>query len=759
MKKIYFLFSLLLLSSIFASAQMIVNISGQVTDISTNAPVPNHAVTIVSDSIPNPIGGTFWVYSNIVYTNANGYYSDVVTMPLNSQVMFLISTLDCNSQLQTALGVSTNSPIVANFSICTTVTSQCSANFISYPDSINPLKFFFMDQSIGNPTNWLWDFGDNTTSTSQNPTHTYSQAGVYVVCLTISGGPAIGCLSSTCDTISTNNSNPPSCLNYFNYAINNLAVSFTSTAIGTAPFSYSWDFGDNTTGTSQNPTHTYSVPGTYTVTLTTTDATNCVFTSTKVVYLNNNSNCQAMFYAVPDSTNPLTTHFMDISLGSPTNWKWDFGDNTTSTSQNPTHTYSQAGVYVVCLTISGGPATGCQSSICDSIAVPLTPPSGCQTIFTYVVTATNTVAFSASCNMPNAYYMWNFGDGTTGAGQNVTHTYLQAGTYNVCVTASGFGIVCTPYCQSVSLNTPPPNTGYVIGHIWTTNVPADFGNVYLIEYDPLLNTLTAIDTTAIDSGGSYGFSNVAYGSYLVKAALTANSAYYQNHLPTYYGDVLYWAQASFVTLNNVSSTANINLIAGINPGGPGFIGGNVTQGANKLITPGSPIEQVQILLLNAFNTPVLVSYSDVNGNYTMNNLAYGTYLVYAEVVGKTTYPIEVMIDANTPSVLGINIVINSNSVVASIEQSTKGFTSNIGEVYPNPNNGEANINVSTLKSTDIKFSIYNQIGEKVLQWDEYVQTGNNRISFYTNELKEGFYYIQISTKDETKTLRKFVKLN
>ena len=59
----------------------------------------------------------------------------------------------------------------------------------------------------------------------------------------------------------------------------------------------------------------------------------------------------ADFYIIPSSTIPLTVTFMDQSTGSPTSWFWDFGDKSTSTVQNPIHTYATEGKYTINLTV------------------------------------------------------------------------------------------------------------------------------------------------------------------------------------------------------------------------------------------------------------------------------------------------------------------------------------------------------------------------------------------------------------------------
>jgi len=153
-----------------------------------------------------------------------------------------------------------------------------------------------------------------------------------------------------------------------------LSVQFTDMSTG-GPTAWSWDFGDGTSDTSQNPTHTYSSEGTYTVRMTATTRSGSA-TATREDYIEvgpeptitatttatqttttSVSNLLAAFSGSPRSGNaPLTVVFTDTSLGTPVAWNWDFGDSKTDTSQNPVHTYKEAGTYTVTLTVNSSGA-------------------------------------------------------------------------------------------------------------------------------------------------------------------------------------------------------------------------------------------------------------------------------------------------------------------------------------------------------------------------------------------------------------------
>jgi len=130
-----------------------------------------------------------------------------------------------------------------------------------------------------------------------------------------------------------------------------LNVKFTDTSTGT-PTKWIWNFGDGSKSFLQNPTHKYSKAGVYTVSLTVKNAAGRN-TVTKSKYITVTTKPVAALSASPTSGRvPLKVKFTDKSIGTPTKWKWDFGDGTKSFLQNPTHKYSKAGKYTVTLKVT-----------------------------------------------------------------------------------------------------------------------------------------------------------------------------------------------------------------------------------------------------------------------------------------------------------------------------------------------------------------------------------------------------------------------
>jgi PKD repeat protein/photosystem II stability/assembly factor-like uncharacterized protein len=228
------------------------------------------------------------------------------------------------------------------------------ADFTASPRSGQaPLEVKFTDVSTGAASSYLWDFGDNATSTEQNPTHTYNTPGTYTVTLTTSGAQVADTETKT-DYITVT---PPAPVAAFGAAPTSgvvpLTVNFTNASTG-AITSRSWSFGDGATSSEQSPSHTYNSPGSYSVGLTVTGpgGTNA---ETKTDYITVTAVAPvASFSAVPTSgAAPLLVNFTDASAGAITSRSWSFGDGVTSTDPSPSHTYNIPGVYSVALTVAG----------------------------------------------------------------------------------------------------------------------------------------------------------------------------------------------------------------------------------------------------------------------------------------------------------------------------------------------------------------------------------------------------------------------
>jgi PKD repeat protein len=129
-------------------------------------------------------------------------------------------------------------------------------------------------------------------------------------------------------------------------------VMFVDNSLGSTPMNGEWDFGDGTTSTGKNPLHQYKTPGSFTVTLTVSNANGQDSTS-RSAFITTTRAPVADFKADRQSGKaPFVVHFTDLSKGDPTTWLWDFGDDTGSDEQNPSHISMEEGAHNVRLMVT-----------------------------------------------------------------------------------------------------------------------------------------------------------------------------------------------------------------------------------------------------------------------------------------------------------------------------------------------------------------------------------------------------------------------
>ncbi len=215
-----------------------------------------------------------------------------------------------------------------------------------------------------------------------------------------------------------------------------LTVAFTDISIGT-PTKWNWNFGDGANSTAKNPIHRYSKAGIYTVSLTVKNAAGSN-TTTKKDYINVTAPVKpvAAFSASPISGNILLkVTFTDKSTGSPTSWKWSFGDGKTSTSKNPAYTYTKAGKYTVSLTVKNAAGTNTKTikNYITVNAAPVKPVASFSASPTSGNAPLKVTFTDKSANSPTSW-KWTFGDGKTSTSKSPAYTYSKAGKYTVSLT-------------------------------------------------------------------------------------------------------------------------------------------------------------------------------------------------------------------------------------------------------------------------------------------------------------------------------------
>ncbi len=352
-----------------------------------------------------------------------------------------------------------------------------------------PLTVFFSDQSTPNSgpyavNAWDWDFGDNSTHSSlQNPTHVYQTTGTYNVILSITSP---GWTSQKIKTAYITPGGTPFPTAAFTMDRNSgpipLDVKFIDQSTGSQPLSYTWDFGDGSNSSEQNPAHKYEISRTYHVNLTVSNAGGISAPVTHDVVAGGPSEPIVAFTAIPRSgTVPLIVSFLDQSTANPdtSTYAWNFGDGATSNQRNPAHQYVTSGSYDVTLTVT---ANGMTYPLTEAAFVVVNAPGTVIADFNFNATPSNgiepvVVQFydrSSGAPAPTSWF-WDFDDQyaptseKTSTLQSPVHNYIKAGNYTPKLTASNSqgpntkvypGVIYVRHTTPVAAFNATPTTGY-----------------------------------------------------------------------------------------------------------------------------------------------------------------------------------------------------------------------------------------------------------------------------------------------------------
>ena len=378
---------------------------------------------------------SFWSFgdgNNSSQTNANHIYSS-------------------NSSYQVSLTVFSSNGCSDSFFQTINVSSiPCmTASFTHVNNGNNNVSFTNTSQLFGTPPySYFWDFTIDTTSV-QNPNFTYNFNGDWLATLTVTD--SLGCSDSTTQLISVN-SLP--CNTTFTYVDNgNGNFSFSSSPTGVSPIGYLWNFGDGTTAQGPNPAHSFTSNGTYAVGLFTQDLNNCETLDFDTVVVSNiTCNTLVSNFTYIDNGNGNYT-FTNTSTGSFTQTHWAFGDGTTSTLTNPTHTFNANDTFVVVLTINDSIAnnTCTDYSLNMLVVTGVINPVQCAAGFV-MFPDTNGIIVINSSTGTNLTYLWDFGDGDTSSLQFPSHTYATSGPYYLCLTVNDGASCVDMYCDSIGEN-------------------------------------------------------------------------------------------------------------------------------------------------------------------------------------------------------------------------------------------------------------------------------------------------------------------
>lgn len=395
-----------------------------------------------------------------------------------------------------------------------------------------PYETSFINTSVpgSSPvTAYAWDFGDGMISPDAGPDHVYTFAGIFNVSLMITDSN--GCNGSKIRENYIQVFKPHS---YFSTNLKsscngNLTSSFTCLSNGSAPLTYSWDFGDGNTSSQYEPVHFYDSSGNFTVSLVTTDSLGCSDTLIRNNYI---SIIEVMAdFSVSDAVSCKNEiiQFTDLSQNT-TSAEWDFGDGSFYSGHDPVHAYSSSDSYPVKLKVSRN------GQCADSVIIPVTveyvkaafhvsSDFGCELPFhtQYIDSSVNAVTWDwklGSGVVSHVQYPFDSIIGFASGSTKVFSAQLNVTSPNGCLDSVKIDTCITIVLPSVSFSPPWGNsisgcTPRLLDAVNQTTYDTDRDSIVSWSWD------YGGGVTSHDWNGYYEYTSA--GNYLVMFTLTTAS--------------------------------------------------------------------------------------------------------------------------------------------------------------------------------------------------------------------------------------------
>lgn len=542
----------------------------------TSAPVlnftgPNFELNKVFSGFVPAIGntGTFYRYdgqatantSPQMYFLSDGQSDGIIATKLAARPGFVISTnavpgsfgnadaflIKTDLALQTPSACKaltlTNSPLSSNGSTFVSTTATAESGWAPFQPTISSLQLMqlfcndtctvtasfthlvngntvsFTGTGGGNGNQFYkWIFGDGTTSTLQNPTHTYPGPGSYSVCFLVYNVNATGdtCATESCKNITINSCDVNA---NFTYTVScKYKVTFNNTSVGSGTLTYKWLFDDGTSSTIKNPSKIFTTCGRHSTRLITCN-TLCCDTIDLVV---NIPCCEVKSDFCLRDSGLYVRLIYSTSMNLPSTTYTVFLDGVQTTWSANTSKLLTPGLHNVCLKARriSCPGDTCCATCCKQIYVS-TPCTLVSDFWHQIQTGTGNVIFTNKTTPAGYSSSWSFGDNSpVVTTTNPTHTY-RPGTYVVCLTTTqpNGGDTCySRICRKITIDSVcKPIAKFKTSACLNAPLTIEFSNFstgavnYIWNFGDGPNTSSAVNPThTYNTAGTYNVCLYAY---------------------------------------------------------------------------------------------------------------------------------------------------------------------------------------------------------------------------------------------------------
>jgi PKD repeat protein len=376
-------------------------------------------------------------------------------------------------------------------------------------------------------------------------------------------------------------------------------------------------------------------------------------------------------------------------------------------------------------------------------------PVSCEAAFTYEQNSTDPLIFNFTDHSTGDIinYSWDFGDGSTGAGQVVSHSFPELGqSYTVCLTVSNndtSNFCSDSVCMTIDLN---PLPSYQLGGLlYAGNFPInnpfntnDYGYAYLYRLQGAV--ILPVDTVLFDTLGYFYFTDVPAGDYLVKAGMKPYSSHFSAYMPCYYQSKPGWSEADTVHLNADFFMAHIHMKALKQiPSGNHSVGGYVM--FDDELAPITRVTDCEVILSDSTGEPVKVAYTDPSGVFRFDLLPPGMYVLKAEFTGLWSDIIQFTLHDSQAAPDSIEIQLHHSPQGIGSHDAPVSFEVNC---FPNPASDKVSVDIRVAGNTDMHYELISPMGVPLLRKDLRLSEGTNREQISVSAYPPGIYVLIFS---------------
>jgi PKD repeat protein len=455
------------------------------------------------------------------------------------------------------------------------------------------------------------------------------------------------------------------------------------------------------------------------------------------------------------SINGLTVNLQgSINPPQTATYNWQFGDGTAGYGEITSHTYANEGTYAIILQTTT--QNGCVDNSTYYITLEDSTAGNCINWITYYgIPGTLEVNFQGNSNPAAVSHSWDFGDPASGINntsslQNTSHIYTFPGYYTVMLgTTDGSG--CT-FLSTLAVNVDSVgviDTLAITGTLNASGVTLQAGAAKLYAQDSTGSYFLNIYSYFVS--GSFSFSQLADGNYIILGTVEEDSILSQIYVPTYYGDVIFWDDATVISLGYPQNPYTIHLVP-IDSiiGGTGSIMGQLILGGDGA---AFSIAYRRVILLDEMGAVVAYTYTDENGFFSFASLSMGEYQVHPDLMSVTTYPVNVLLTSAIP-IANVTMTLTGNILIGFSEARTNPSSM---VVYPNPARDEIFVRINSQMEQEFRVEIMDITGQLLRQYPEHRIYEAAATKYSISGLPAGVYILKLSDTEGNTSLTRFIK--